>query len=283
MVEFSIVVVVFLVIIFAMIDLLRFFAVKAVLAKGAQQGLLEAESISGLEWDLRQVGPPNCTAATIASASATSCTTTTPPTLAQCRAYWEFKCARQKAIAAATFLPLNSFVAPAGATNTFSYLTQFQQDDELNTIGSGRTVQPNPQPFDAAVLLPGQRARDIGASTWAGANRYMCNPAMIPESASASAKCVNITPTPARIKDSDVWLDVLSRQPMLVALRAEVSPIVPWPFFPKVTSVYGIAVGYREIPRLTRIPPDLNIPIAPNTATILPPTTLNDTTPPPPY
>ncbi len=221
--EFALVGGLFLMLVLAIIDLSRYYALQALLTKGAQNGLALAKTIPNLDIDVQELASvcdhfdPN-----------------TEQTLYQeClnENYQDFLDARAEVIIEAARLPLAT-LADEPNSDTGSELIAYSMDDTtfMTTVPTGQTNFSN---LSAAVIRPGDQAY-LGALE----DNYVI------EHPSICAKSGSCIKGQRKRKDGEQYETLLRNHPLVVTLRADVNMILP--MFGS-TTIEGTAMGYREV------------------------------------
>jgi hypothetical protein len=127
MVEFCIVAGLLVLFIFSIIDISRYVAIRALLTRGAESGVLLAQRMGDINVDLRGIDRSD-------------------------PKYQAFLAARRKVIQTATALPLSSLVAPSG----IPFATQLRSFSNVDPTADG----PAPAvQLDGAIIRPGEEAQ----------------------------------------------------------------------------------------------------------------------------
>lgn len=277
MIEFALVFGVILMVILAGLDIFRYLAIRIVLTKGAQNGLVEAETTRGLERDLRPLGigvaaPPQCTNMGTLVAPL-SCSGAGPACPAACQVacndYFAYKCARERVIELATRFPLSTFVDDVDGSGA-ARLLPFRPTDEWADGAKSYSWTSN---FSAAVLRPGEQVKQCNDAACTTSS-VVCHPTFRPRSVgSTSASC-----SAPKIGTSSTafWYDLTRNNPIVILMRVEMRTTIRWPWIPQPLILNMQALGYREMSRETKVPPELGIPVMPNSVTTTPGTTTFD-------
>lgn len=251
MLEMAIVSVIFFLLIFSLLDLMRYMAIRATLVRGAQAGLTMAQQIAGFEEDVR-TQPLGSTAMT------------------------NVKAARRAAIDAATTIPLSFLLDPSGVAGSFAKLTNFENHTFYNNAGGVWSVYQDPAVEMAAVLRPGDYACDVGASgaggCAGGSPKLLCHPTLVDPGGNCPATAS--VPAMTILKS---WNEVLQNNPLVVKMRAEITPLMSWVWAGETWLIESTEIGFREPIRDAQVLPDMNIPVRP----ILPPPPIPPAAPPP--
>jgi len=251
MLEMALVSVVFFLLIFSLLDLMRYIAIKASLVRGAQAGLTLAQQISGFEQDVRRqpLGSPPMN---------------------------NLSTARRSIIDAATTGPLSFLIEPSTAVDSFAKLTNFENQVPYGNVGAVWSTYRDPLDEMAAVIRPGEYACDEGASgpggCGGGSAVFLCHPTKV----DPNGNCPPTVAVPA-VTSIEPWASLLSEHVLMVKLRAEVKPLMSWAWPGQTWVVESTELGFREPIRNSRILPDMNIPVRP----ILPPPPTPTAAPPP--
>lgn len=248
--EFALISGIFIFTILSILDLSRYFAVQAILTKGAQNGLSIAKTDPDFGIDIQRLN----TECTVNGVVDTTCRNNRRDA---------FRAARDRVIASATQLPLSTLASPAGSNRSVTLRAVNNLDNvQLNTLGSDLGN-------NALVLRPGEVADLVaGEVSYAEVKFHpqICPPGNRSAGSSYLSLCKNAAdPTIAsslRVRNPNETMQMLfENYPIVVELTAEIEMFMP--LFPKMT-VTGTAIGYREIVNRSKvgvIPDQLACPI----------------------
>lgn len=248
MLEFALVVGAFVLLILGIIDFSRVFAAKALLTKGAQEGLNLAQKLEYVNVDTRTWADETADPGYLEDAKLAG--------TANDGSYY-------RVIRAATALPLNSAVLST-EPNSFMEMLKFSS---TVSMGGGGSVSISDQ--YAALIRPGEKAQVASSYGTSSSSETIYHSTLC--TSDTSDPCT--TSTGERLSSGGNYDAVLEQHPIEVHMRARVKMITPGL---SDLVVSGVARGYREIVAKSSLP----IPDAPTPP--IPPTTVGPWTDPGP-
>ncbi|MCC6220807.1 MAG: pilus assembly protein [Deltaproteobacteria bacterium] len=257
MLEFALLFFVFILLILGLIDFSRYYAAKALLTKGTQEGLYYASRGPFSNVDTRQW--------TISSVSSTGKHRAEYVGYLGDPAISGDKGALQEVIARAEALPLDSaFIS----TEEWAGIELEQYEMKDPTPGSTATIKTN-----VAFIRPGESVTLNGNTIY---HRTLCA-SSVTLSAATNGSC-----KAGKISVADNYQDVLKLHPFMLLMQARVKTVTP--FLPDLT-VRAQAIGYRELVAVGGFPIPPNFMLVTSTTTTTTTTTTipsNQTLQPPP-
>ena len=231
-----------LILIFAIVELSRYWGVRGVVSQGAQRGLDLAIKIPHLEFEQSSNNSnPNCI-----------------NDITTCDGYSDFIQSRTEVIELAGQLPQNALVGSSYQGDT----TRFVGFGRVSVMRAGAIVL---ETVPAMLLRPSECRTDI-------AGTLHCHPTVCPIDEPERSACLAMH-LGARVRQPlDSMEELLKVEPIVVAMPVRFKTMLPVPslstFFP-----LGLAGGYREIistgsyPIPVELPPPPPPPLATATAT----------------
>ena len=234
-----------LVLIFAIVELSRFWGVKGVVNQGAQRGLDLAIKIPYLEFEQSSSNAnPSCV-----------------NDITSCSGYSDYLTSRTEVIDAAGRLPTDALVG-AGYTG-----------DTTRFVGFARVrmVRDESIVFEtvpAMLLRPGECISDTDGT-------LHCHPTICPSLEPERADCLAMNPSARAKSATDTMEELLKVEPIAIVMPVKFRAMLPIPSI-NTFSALGIAGGFREIISTGSYPIPVALPPLPPSPTVTPTATPTD-------